>query len=210
MEAVQPRPIMATSLGGSLLGIALLATKLPRPIRLIVDADRWQRNALVMAIDPVAIIVMRARKADHFPRHHVPVAAIDRIGEKTGLRVGENEFEEGLAVDAVKFERAVFQALDGVVLLRVGEIDKGPVAEFGAAGGVERGERFTIVLRRRDRRLQPLLLGAVRERAPHIKPFEPAGRAGELAVDIDRTAAVLAAGGQIVGGDETVNKGFDR
>src|SRR5277367_6846110 len=167
---------------------------------MIADADGWQRNALVMAIDPVAIIVMRARKADHFPRHHVPVAAIDRIGEKTGLSVGENELEEFLAIDAFKLERAVFQALDGFVFLRVGEIDKGPVAEFGAAGGVERRERLAIVLRRRDRRLQPLLFGAVLEWAAHIEAFEPAGRPGELAVDIDGTAAVLAAGGQIIGG----------
>src|ERR1700733_7785536 len=160
---------------------------------MIADADRRQRNALVMAIDPVAIIVMRARKADHLPRHHVPVAAIDRIGEKTGLSVGENELEEFLAIDAVKLERAVFQALDGFVLLRVAEIDKGPAVEFGAAGGIERGERLAIVLRRRDRRLQPLLLGAVLKRAAHIEAFEPARRAAELAVDIARKAAVLAA-----------------
>ena len=33
-----------------------------RPVRMIGDADRRQRHALVMRVDPIAIIVMRAGK----------------------------------------------------------------------------------------------------------------------------------------------------
>ena len=53
----------------------------------IIDADRRQRDALIVPVDPVAIVVMRARKTDHLPRRHVLVAAIDRVGKKAILRV---------------------------------------------------------------------------------------------------------------------------
>jgi len=106
---------------------------------MIRHADHRQCHALVMTIYPLAIIIMCAWKADHFPRHQVPVAAIDRIGKKAGLGVGENELEESLAVDAVELQGAVFEAFYGLVFLGVAEIDKGVIAEFGAAGRVERG-----------------------------------------------------------------------
>ena len=54
-------------------------------------------DALIVPVDPVAIIVMRAGKADHLPRRHVLVAAIDRVGEKAVLGVLEDELEEILA-----------------------------------------------------------------------------------------------------------------
>src|SRR5579864_7135560 len=105
-----------------------------RPVRMIGDAHRRQGDTLVMPVDPVAIIVMRAGKADHLPRRHVSVAAIDRVGEKAVPGVFEDELEELLAVRAVELERAVFETPDDLVFLIVGEIGKAAVGEFGAAG----------------------------------------------------------------------------
>src|ERR1700692_2475568 len=121
---------------------------------MIRHADHRQCHALVMTINPVAIIIMCAWKADHFPRHQVPVAAVDWIGKKTGLGVGENELEESLTVEAVELQGTVFEAFNGLVFLRIAEIDKGVIAEFGAAGRVERGNCFTIMLSGSDRRLR--------------------------------------------------------
>src|ERR1700742_4910999 len=112
IEPVHPRPIMTASLRGSLRAMLRLFKNTGRavppvvnksslcPVRMIVDADGRQRDPLVMAIDPVAIIVMRPRKADHLPGGHVFVTAIDRIGKKTALRVLEDLAEELLAVEA--------------------------------------------------------------------------------------------------------------
>jgi hypothetical protein len=68
------------------------------------DANRRQSDPLIVAIDPVAIVVVRARETDHLPRRQVLVAAIDRIGKKTGLSVLEDLLEESLGVETVKLE----------------------------------------------------------------------------------------------------------
>ena len=54
------------------------------------DADNRQGDAFVVTIDPVAVIVMCARKSNHLPRRQIFVAAIDRIGKKAISRVGED------------------------------------------------------------------------------------------------------------------------
>src|ERR1700730_16906938 len=111
-----------------------------------VDADDRQGDALVMTIDPVAVIVMRTREANHLPRRQVFVAAVDRIGEKAALRVLEDLGEKRLAVEAVKLERTVLQPLDHAVFLLVGQSGKRFTAEFVAAGDLESGKRLAVLL----------------------------------------------------------------
>src|ERR1700756_2043572 len=96
IEPVHPNPTMTASLRGSLRAIWSLFKKFRaagaalnksslRPVRMIVDADNRQSDALVVTVDPIAIIVMRARKSDHLPGGQIFVAAVDRIGKKTVL-----------------------------------------------------------------------------------------------------------------------------
>ena len=89
--------MITTSFLGSFRAIGPLSALVDVPIRPSHDADGRKRIALVMAVDPVAIIVARAWKADHAPGAHVAIAAVDRIGEKTLLRVLQQQFEERLA-----------------------------------------------------------------------------------------------------------------
>ena len=84
------------------------------------DADNRQGDAFVVTIDPVAVIVMCARKSNHLPRRQIFVAAIDRIGKKAISRVGEDLDEELFAIDAVKLERPHFQSADRLIPLGVG------------------------------------------------------------------------------------------
>src|SRR5690348_7018430 len=180
MAPVQPRPITTTSFAGSLCAIRLLqfahssdvsAQRASlRPVRMAGDADRRQCHALVVTLDPLAIIVVRAGKADHLPADHVLVAAIDRIGEESVLGVLEQRLEEVVAIRALELERLVFQSLDDLVLVVVGELGKRLAAELLAASPVERGERLSIVLRGSRRGLVALLLGALLERSAHVAP----------------------------------------
>lgn len=82
---------------------------------MVGDADGRQCHRLIMFVDPGAIVVMGAGKTDHFPRSHIVVAAIDRIGKKTGLRILQNEFEEILAVGAIELKRTIFETCDRLV-----------------------------------------------------------------------------------------------
>src|SRR5262249_42867468 len=85
IEPVQPSPMITTSFFGSRFAIA--ASTLRRPFRAARDAHRRQREALVVAVDPVEIVVAGAREADHLPRRHVAVAAVYRVGEEAHLHV---------------------------------------------------------------------------------------------------------------------------
>ena len=115
------------------------------------DADCRQRNAFIVTVDPVAIIIVRPRESDHLPRGHIFVAAVNRVGEEAVPGVRENEREEALAVEAIELERAVLQTRDDLVLLVVGEIRKALAAVFVAAGIIECGKRLAVMLRGRER-----------------------------------------------------------
>src|SRR6185312_1501847 len=142
------------------------------------DGDRRQRDALIVTIDPFAIVVMRAGKADHLPRRHVPVAAVDRVGQKAVLRVFEDQLEEVLGLDAAELERTVLEAFYGFVFFLVGKLGEGLAAEFVVAGRVESGQAFAVLLRRRVGGLRALLLRSFLERSAHVKAFGPALRSG--------------------------------
>src|ERR1051326_4076736 len=170
------------------------------------NGDRRQRDPLIMTVDPVAVVVMRAGETDHLPRRHVPVAAVDRIGQKTVLRVFEDQLEEFLGLDAVELERALLEAFNGPVFLLIGKLREGLAAEFGAAGGVERGQALAVLLRRRVRRSRALLFRSLLERSAHVMAFGSAVRSGELTVDENGAAAVLAAGRELIGWDEAIDE----
>src|SRR5215470_13214886 len=96
-DPVQPSPMMTTSFLGSLRAMSLPLQSC-RPFGATRDADRRQREFLVMAVDPVQIVVPGAGEADHFPRDHVAVAAVNRVGEEPHLYVVDHLREEGFAV----------------------------------------------------------------------------------------------------------------
>src|ERR1700756_3469989 len=163
-----------------------------------------------MTIDPVAVIVMGAWKSNHLPRREIFVTAIDWIGKKAVLRVGEDLDEELFAVDAVKPERSHFQSVDHLILLDVGQICEDFAAELLAARRVQRSQCFTIALRGGGGGLWALLLGPVLERSHHVVGFVAAVWTGKLAVDEHRTTAIFSAGCFRIGGNQTIDKGFDR
>ena len=66
---------------------------------MIADSDYRQGDACVMTIDPVAVIIVRARKSNHLPRRQIFVAAIDRIGKKAISRISEDLDEELVEAD---------------------------------------------------------------------------------------------------------------
>src|SRR5689334_21623900 len=109
IEPVQPRPMITTSLCGSLRAILSLFR---RPFRTAGESDRRQRKALVMAIDPVEIVVARAREADHFPRAHVAVAAVQRVGEEALLDILDRLLEEFLAVGSIELHAAALEPFE--------------------------------------------------------------------------------------------------
>src|SRR6187551_2187327 len=102
IEPVQPRPMMTTSLRGSLRAMGPSAD-FRRPIRPPRHADGRQRKALVVTMDPVEIIVAGPRVPDHAPPRHVAIAAIDRVGKEALLHVLDRLLEERLAVGAFEF-----------------------------------------------------------------------------------------------------------
>src|SRR5580700_9789789 len=149
IEPVQPRPMMTASFAGNFFAIANLVAarwrSLARPVGMILDRCRRDRDGLIMPVDPLAVIVMRAGKSDHLPGRHVLVAAVDRIGEKALLRIVENKLEEVFSAALRQLELVVLQILDDLVLAGIRQLGKN-LAEGGAAMAVEGCESLAIML----------------------------------------------------------------
>src|SRR6185369_7288339 len=92
------------------------STAFRRPVHSARDADGRKRKALVVTVDPVEIVVARARIPDHPPRDHVAVAAIDGIGKETLLHVLDRLFEERLSVGALEIHTVVLESSKNLVL----------------------------------------------------------------------------------------------
>ena len=90
------------------------------PVGAAGDGDRRQREAFVMPVDPVEVIVAGAGEADHLPGDHVAVAAVDRVGKEALLDVLERLLEESLAVGAFQLGLAALEAFEEFVLLAIG------------------------------------------------------------------------------------------
>src|SRR2546423_15216452 len=112
------------------------------------------RITLVVAVDPVAIVVTGAGEADHLPRRHVAVSAIDRICEKSLPRILEDLSEEASGFAGERY-LAVLDVAEDRVFLLVRERGECGAVEVLPAMPVELGEGFAIVLRGRGLRLVP-------------------------------------------------------
>src|SRR3569833_1661278 len=155
MAPVQPRPTMTTSLRGSLRAIVL---SLVRPFRAAGDGHRAVRIRLIVFGDVVAVVVTRARKADHLPRHHVVIAAIDRVGKEAFHGVLQDQTKQALAIDGAEIDLAGLHRLEEIVLLlsaKFGEAFVLALAQVsincGKTGAVaRRRRRFALIALRRQ------------------------------------------------------------
>src|SRR5690242_11507893 len=113
--------------------------------------------AFVVAADPIAIVVADAGESDHLPSDHVAIAAVNGIGEESLGHVLQQRAEKGLRIDAIEFDVAGFKLLQRVVLLLGRKLIEGLAALVRLAILGECGKALAIELRRRQRRLWPLL-----------------------------------------------------
>src|SRR6185437_3764142 len=210
IEPVQPSPTITTSLAGRRSVIASRSALLHGPLRPAGDADRWQGVTLVVAAHPVAIVVARTGKSDHLPRAHVAVAAVDRICKEALLDVLDQLLEESLAIDALERERSRFQPTENAVLLLRRQFGKRSAAFAHAAVAVECRQAASIECLGPLRGLRPLLLAALDERPLEVLSLAMSVRSGELTVDENGTAGLLAARRLGVGRDDPVCEGFGR
>src|ERR1700733_1911345 len=217
IEPVQPKPTITTSFGGNFLAMpppvptsakaSGVRRRLFRPVRVLGDSNRRQRVALVVPLAPPPVIVARPREPDHLPRRHVFVAAIDRIGEETLLRVLEKKIEEALG--AFDLERTVFKSGNDLVLTRIGKLSERGPAKRRATMPVEARQCLPIMLRRRHRRLRALLAGAIVKRPAHVEAIKVAVGPGELTINEDGAPDVFSARGFRIGRNEPIDQGFD-
>src|SRR5262245_33290034 len=134
IEPVQPSPTITTSFFGRMR--AMRVSPFRRPVRAAHHAHGRQRIALVVAVDPVQIVVTGAGKPDHLPRNHVAVAAVDRVGEEAGFDVDDDPLEKRSAVDAIELDLFAFKAFEHLVLDVVAQIREG-LAVLRAAVAIE-------------------------------------------------------------------------
>src|SRR5215475_3753190 len=172
IEPVQPSPTITTSVAGSLRAIS--GPPLPSSIRFMnpfwtaADANRWQRIALVMPINPVAVVVARAGISDHLPGNHVTVTTVYWVSEKSLARVLQQLLEECPADRAFQLYFALLQPREHVVLFIIGNFGEGLSCVGSTAILVERGQPLAIPLRRRQWRLVALLWCSVGEGPTHV------------------------------------------
>jgi hypothetical protein len=154
-------------------------------------------------IDPVGIVVTGAREANHLPRDHVAVAAVDGIGEEAFLYVLDSVLEESLAVGAFEFDLSALDSFEQVVLRRVGELSK-RLAVMLTAVAIQGCQAVAIDLGGSPLRLRSLVLSARHERRAVVKPFRATVGTGELAIEEDCAAGFLAAEGLRIGWNDAV------
>ena len=117
--------------------------------------------------------------------------------------------EERLAVDALELDLAAFEAFEQLVLVGVGELGERLAGVVGAAIAVERGEAVAIYFGDVAFRLRAVILGRLHERRAVVETGILAVGAGQLPVEIDGAAGVLAAGGFRIGRDDAVGDRLD-
>src|SRR5476651_2107006 len=142
IEPVQPRPMITASFLGSSLAIS----------RLPIDGDGAFGIRLVVLADMIAIVVARAREADHLPARHALVAAIERIGEEAFHGVLQHQFEKLLGAEAgpqLQGDLAAVQPRQHRVLLIRRQGAKIPLAG-GVGVIVQRPQTQAVAPRRRQ------------------------------------------------------------
>jgi hypothetical protein len=98
-----------------------------------------------MAPDPIEVIVARTWVANHVPRHHVSIAAVDWICEKTLLHILQNELEEALAVGTVELDLIFFQTTEDGVFVPISKLVECPSRKSLVAVAIERGQAFAVL-----------------------------------------------------------------
>src|ERR1700683_2057712 len=165
IDPVQPRPMMTTSFLGSLRAM-VTSPRFRRPLCATSHADRRQRKALVVAIDPVQVVVTGSGVADHFPCDHVAIAAVDWVGEKAHLKVFDDFGEKRLSVGAVELQFAAFKIAKHFILVAIGQVSELLARIFRLARLIERREARAVILPRTALRLVSLILHARLKRRP--------------------------------------------
>src|SRR5579871_656221 len=194
IEPVQPRPMMTTSLRGSLRAMDGWCGSAARyPARCARDGHRRMRIALVVPIDPVAIVVVRTGVADHLPGTHGAIAPVERIGEEAGLQVHDEVLEEVLRIDPLELDRAALESRENHILPIGGHLDEGLAVLERAGVLVERGEPASIQLCGRLRVLLALRLAAFLKRALAIEALRLAIGPCELPIEKHGAARLPAA-----------------
>src|SRR5262245_61888664 len=89
----------------------------PRPLSAAGDTDGRQWEALVVPADPIKVVVARARIADHFPRDHVAVTAINGVSKEPHLHIPDDLRKERCSVYPVQLELTLLQSLQCFVFV---------------------------------------------------------------------------------------------
>src|SRR5580692_1138763 len=106
MAPVQPKPTNTASTGLRVVAILSL------PARAALESDRGERYRLAVASYPILVVVVSPWKADHFPRAHVLVAAIDGIGKVALFGILQKHGKKRFGVDAaIELHIAALQSL---------------------------------------------------------------------------------------------------
>src|ERR1700731_22636 len=158
-EPVNPTPIVTTSTGFRrfaifrLLGFSSGDARIHvyAAVRILADTGRCPIDLDAVLIDHVVVRSVGSGKADHPPRHHVAVAAVNRVAEVTLQSALPQMREEDVGGHPAKLLTALFEMSKiGVLLVRThaGERRSGVRHLF-----VDGGERSPEEFRRRERQL---------------------------------------------------------
>src|SRR5271169_2423862 len=118
------------------------------------ETHRFPLELHAMSIDRIVIVGIGAWETDHPPSHHVAIAAIDGIAEKSLNRHFQQHVEEDARRNAVKIRGAALERLE-VRILRLG----GHSRERSAARihiAIDSAQRLVEELSRCERQLVAL------------------------------------------------------
>src|SRR5689334_24445473 len=119
------------------------------------DAHWWQREAFVVALDPVEIVVARSGITDHSPGDHVAIAPIDGIREKSLLHVLEDLIEKNFCIDAVEFQFSFGEVVQEGILVRDTNSGKIARAVDRAPRAEQQGARSSLCAVQAGRSVEP-------------------------------------------------------
>src|SRR6478735_2639866 len=171
--------------------------------------DRVRRLVVLLAEirpDLFAVSGWQAGIADHLPRRHMAVAAVDRVGEESLHADLQERVEEHRAGKARELRLPLFHCLQRSLALRRGkpvEILAVGLARPGVGGCDTGAEEFS----RRQRKLIAEFRFALWKGPVAIEPRAGAVGACELAIDERRDPAFAPRGRKFVGGNDRIRGG---
>src|ERR1700733_2435167 len=215
MLPTMPIPMTTASTSFRRCVTAQASSKIRRNVGMYVDVmlcvfRETQRLALefhTVPIDGLEVVGVRAGKADHPPRRHVAVAAIDRIAEISFDGRFQQCLEEHGRGYSVEIGRAGFQRFQiGVLCLTRQGVEGGAARlELPMNGAQCRMKEF----RRRERQLVSLGRSSGRPRPASVQPLPGAPCAAELPVEKVANTGVDGARSRLIRRDQTLAGGLD-